>query len=164
MMTPSLAEPSSPAARKLVVVADDSPECRLALRYATRRAQRTGGRLSLLYVMDPVNGQQWMAVEARMREEAREEAERVLYALACEIERLGGSMPELIIREGLLREEVVRFVHEEPEIRLLVLGARVHRDGPGPLVANLAADGALAYPVPVTIVPASLSSEAIDAF
>jgi nucleotide-binding universal stress UspA family protein len=163
MTTPPLAQPPDAGVRKLVVVADDSSECRLALRYATRRAQRTRGRLSLLYVMEPLAGQQWMAVEARMREEARDEAERVLFALACEVEKLGGAMPELVIREGVLSEEVLAFICGEPEIRLLVLGARIHREGPSPLVGGIAGGSVIAYPVPVTIVPGALSPEAIDA-
>jgi nucleotide-binding universal stress UspA family protein len=152
-----------PAARKLVVVADDSAECRLALRYAMRRAEKTRGRVCLLYVIEPLAGQQWMAVEERMREEARQEAERVLFALASEVERFGAAMPEYVIREGRLGEELLVYLREEEGIRLLVLGARVHRDGPGPLVAGIAGDSSLAYSVPVTIVPGTMTPEAIDA-
>jgi nucleotide-binding universal stress UspA family protein len=152
-----------PAARKLVVVADDSAECLLALRYATRRAQSTRGRVCLLYVIEPLDGQQWMAVEDRMREEARQDAERILFALASEVDRLGGAMSEYVICEGPLRDELLRFLREAEGIRLLVLGARVHRDGPGPLVASLAGDPSMAYTVPVTIVPGTLTAEIIDA-
>lgn len=148
--------------RKLLVIADDTPECRVALRYAARRAQHTNGRLSLLYVMEPVGGQEWMAVEERMREDAREEAERLLYALAEEANAAAGLMPEFIIREGEKKEEVLAFIRSEPEIRLLVLGAGTGREGPGPLVAGLAGDTAL-YTVPVTIVPGGLTPDAIDA-
>jgi len=35
--------------RKLLVVVDETPECESALAFAASRAQRTGGRLSLLY-------------------------------------------------------------------------------------------------------------------
>ena len=48
--------------RIFLVVVDESPEMRNALRYACRRAKRTGGRLAMLYVMDPPEGQQWGAV------------------------------------------------------------------------------------------------------
>ena len=36
--------------RKFLVVVDKTPECRVALRFATRRAQHTKGRVTLLCV------------------------------------------------------------------------------------------------------------------
>ena len=48
--------------RIFLVVVDESPEMRKALRYACRRAKRTGGRVAMLYVLDPPEGQQWGAV------------------------------------------------------------------------------------------------------
>ena len=70
--------PSEPATgnpksqeRVFLVVVDDSEELSVALRYAARRAQHTGGRVALLYVIEPSDLQQWMAVETLMREERR---------------------------------------------------------------------------------------------
>ena len=60
--------------RVFLVVVDDSPEMQVALRYAALRARSTGGRVALLYVIEPSDLQQWMAVESLMREERREEA------------------------------------------------------------------------------------------
>jgi len=159
MSTPLASQPT----RKLLVIADETPECRLALRYAARRARHTNGRLSLLYVIEPMGGQEWMAVEERMREEARDEAERHLYELAEEANTATGLIPELIIREGGTKEEILAFIREEPDIRLLVLGAGTGREGPGPLVSSLAGDLAAVYTVPVTIVPGGMSPDAIDA-
>ena len=39
--------------RKFLVVVDDSPEFSAALRYASRRARSTGGRVALLRVLRP---------------------------------------------------------------------------------------------------------------
>ena len=47
--------------RVFLVVVDESPEMRNALHYACRRAKRTGGRVALLYVMPPPEGQTWAA-------------------------------------------------------------------------------------------------------
>jgi nucleotide-binding universal stress UspA family protein len=104
-----------------------------------------------------------MAVEERMREEAREEAERLLYDLAQEANTATGLIPEITIREGEKKEEILAFIRDEPDIRLLVLGAGTGREGPGPLVSSLAGDIAGLYTVPVTIVPGGMSLEAIDA-
>ena len=55
--------------RKLLVVVDETPECESALGFAASRAQRTGGQLSLLYVIEPDVDFQWLAVEEVAREE-----------------------------------------------------------------------------------------------
>jgi nucleotide-binding universal stress UspA family protein len=157
------AVPPPAPTKKLLVIADGTLECRLALRYAARRAQHTDGRLCLLYVIEPIAGQEWMAVEERMRAEAREEAERLLYELAEEANMATGLISELIIREGGKKEEIAGLIRGEPDIRLLVLGADAGREGPGPLVSSLVADIAALYTVPVTVVPGGMSIEAIDA-
>lgn len=149
--------------RKLLVIADESPECRLALRYAARRAQHTGGCLSLLCVLVPTGFEHWMAVEERMREEAREEAERLLHALAAEVNKIAAMFPELVIRAGQKKEEISALIKEDPAIALLVLGAGTGREGPGPLVAGLSSDIATVYPIPVTIVPGTMTEAEIDA-
>ena len=69
-----MAEPANASRERVfLVVVDESPEMPNALRYACRRAKRTGGRVALLYVMHPPEGQQWGAVVDLMRQEARQE-------------------------------------------------------------------------------------------
>ena len=57
-----MAEPK-PRVRKFLVVVDKTPECRVALRFATRRAQHTTGRVTLLAIASPPDFQQWRGVE-----------------------------------------------------------------------------------------------------
>ena len=54
-------------------------------------------------------------------------------------------------------------IREDPEVGIIVLGAGVSSEGPGPLVTQLVARQGGSLPVPVTIVPGSLSKEAIIA-
>jgi nucleotide-binding universal stress UspA family protein len=155
-------QPGSLTRRKFLCVVDDSPECRLALRFAFRRAARTGGGVILLYVIEPADFQHWVAVENLMKEEAREAAEEVLQTLADEVSQWSGIMPEFAIREGRKQEQVLTLLEDEPEIRLLVLGASAEKDGPGPLVSALAGSMSGALRVPVTVVPGTLSIDQID--
>ena len=146
-----------------MILADESPECRVALRYAALRAAHTGGRLTLLYVIEPAEFMHWASVAEKMQEDAREEAERLLYELAGEANKVsGGLLPELLIREGTAKEEVLSAAREDPTIRLLVLGAGVGREGPGPIVSALAKDIVSIYPIPVTIVPGNLTPDVVD--
>src|SRR5947209_7479966 len=57
--------------RVFLVVVDESEEYRVAVHYAARRAAHTGGRLALLYVLEPAEMQQWMAIEELARAELR---------------------------------------------------------------------------------------------
>jgi nucleotide-binding universal stress UspA family protein len=61
--------------RKFLVVLDDTPECERAVIYAARRAERTGGGLSMLYIVPPSEFQHWLGVEEIMRAEAQAEAD-----------------------------------------------------------------------------------------
>ncbi len=149
--------------RSFLCVVDESEEMANALRFACRRANRTGRRVSLLYVMQPAEFQHWMAIGERMREEAREEAEELLQVVSSVVQKRTGKMPTCYIREGKIREEVVDLINEETDIALLVLGAATGTDGPGPLITYLVEKMAGRLRVPVTIVPGSLSEEEIDA-
>jgi nucleotide-binding universal stress UspA family protein len=149
--------------RKFLVVVDKSPECKVALRFAARRAEHTGGIVTLLTVVAPADFQHWRSVEEAMREEALEEAEKLLHDAARDVNRIGGLFPEYIVREGKTRDTILALLKEDPDISILVLGAGTGREGPGPLVSLVAQEATNAYPIPVTIVPGSLSDEAVDA-
>ena len=136
--------PDSPEARQFLVVVDDTTECRKALRFAWRRAQRTGAGVTLLRVIDPVDFQHWLSVEERMREEAREEAEELLQKLAVEVQQQSTILPELVVREGAVRDAVVKLIDD---IRMRNRRADFERSAPcpdaaTPKAAPVAASGA----------------------
>lgn len=148
--------------RKFLVVVDDTPECRLALRYASRRALKTKGMVALLYVIEPSDVPQWLGVQHIMRDEAFDEAESILHDLADDVQRIAGLTPELIIREGIRREELLKLIEEDPTIRILVLGAGAGGEGPGPLVSALAGQMSGSLRVPITLVPGKLTPAEVD--
>jgi nucleotide-binding universal stress UspA family protein len=149
--------------RIFLVVVDDSEEMRVALRYAALRARATGGRTALLYVIEPSDLQQWMAVESLMREERRQEAEQLLRKLSQQVVELSGSPPIVHIREGRRRDELLALLNEDPSISILVLASSPDSEGPGPLITALTGKLAAKLRVPVTIVPGGLSDEQINA-
>lgn len=158
---PDSAEPKR--RRKFMVVVDKSPECKVAIRFAARRAEHTHGIVTLLAVIGAADFQHWRSVEEAMREEAIEEAEKLLHDAAREVNRIGNLFPEYVMLEGKSRECVLKLIKDDPEISILVLAASTAREGPGPLVSLVAQEGAHGYPIPVTIVPGGLSDEAVDA-
>ena len=149
--------------RVFLVVIDQSPELRNALRYACRRAKRTGGRVAMLYVMEPPEGQQWGSVVDLMRQEARQQAEAEAAKHADEVMEMTGQPPATHIREGSSREQLIKLINEDKSISVLVLGAASGSGGPGPLVTALAGKFGSQLRIPLTIVPGALSETEIDA-
>jgi nucleotide-binding universal stress UspA family protein len=155
-----MSSPAKPRVRKFLVVVDKTPECKVALRYAARRAQHTGGRVSLFAAAPPPDFQQWRGVEAIMEDEAHAEAEALLHDAAKTVNELAGILPELIILQGRVTECVNQLLKDDKDISILVLAAGAGKEGPGPLV-TMFASGLQA--IPVTIVPGTLNNAAIDA-
>ena len=119
MSEPSPAPPPL-GRRKFLCVVDHSPECRVAVRFAARRAQHTGGIVTLLYVVAPADFQQWAGVERVMREEAHQEAERLLHEAAKTVNEIVGTPPELVIREGRTADEIRTLLRDDRAISILV--------------------------------------------
>ncbi len=152
--------------RKLLVVVDESPETEMALAYAVRRARRTGGGLALLYVIEPADFQHWIGVEDAYREESLAKAKAVfrLYGRKLKLWGYEDMAPEEIVREGVKSDQISALIQDDPQIGILVLGASVDAEGPGPLVSSLAGGkNAGSFPIPIAVVPGGLTLEEIEA-
>jgi nucleotide-binding universal stress UspA family protein len=147
--------------RKFLVVVDKTPECGVAVRFATRRAQHTGGRVTLFCVAQHDDFQQWRGVEEIMKDEAHQEAENLIYEAAKAVNELSGIIPELVILEGPVSDCLAKLIKEDRDISILVLAAGTSKEGPGPLISAFV-NRAGANPIPVTIVPGGLSDDEID--
>lgn len=146
--------------RKFLAIVDETPECERAVAYASMRARSTGGVVLLLYVVEPGDFKHWLGVEQIMRDEAREAAAAALDVHAAKVRSTLGIEPELIVREGKPTEQIFQLIEEDQDVAILVLAAGGAKEGPGPLVASIAGKGA-AFPIPVTVVPLSLTDEEI---
>lgn len=147
--------------RKFLVMLDDTKECLNAMRFAALRAQHTGGAVQVISIIPPEEFQHWMGVADLMRQEARDRIEAHFEVFAKWMRDKHGVNPELVIREGEAVTELLAQVKADPEIGVLVLGAGVDNAGPGPIVTQMArTSGTL--PVPITIVPGSMSKERLE--
>jgi nucleotide-binding universal stress UspA family protein len=150
-----------PSPRTFLCVVDETAELHQALRFACRRAKNTHGRVALLYVIEPVEFQHWMAVGHLMAEERREQAEEMLQVVSSVVQKLSGATPVVYIREGTITEELMELLASEEPFSVLVLASAAGSDGPGRVVGYVMKRlGRLK--VPVTIVPGGLSDEEID--
>lgn len=151
--------------RKFLLIGDGSEESATAALYAAHRANNTGGKVAVLAVIEQMSVEPWLGVGETMRREAREAAEAALESLAEDIEGITGSRPELLVREGEAIQCIRKLVEEDESISILVLGAAVNGDGPGPLVTALSRGRSLfgERAIPVTVVPGDISRETIAA-
>ncbi|MGN6500565.1 MAG: universal stress protein, partial [Tsuneonella sp.] len=61
--------------RVYLVIMDESDEARRALRFASRRAMKTGGTVHILALVPRENFNAFAAVQATIEQEARDRAE-----------------------------------------------------------------------------------------
>jgi nucleotide-binding universal stress UspA family protein len=160
--TPEAQAKATKRDRVFLVVVDDSPERAVALRYACLRARNGGGRVALLRVIEPEGMTEWAGVGAMMAEERREEAEKLLSAMAAQVNEITGGLPILLIREGTPRDELLALLEEDPRISILVLASAAGSGGPGPLISAFTGRYAGRVRVPMTIVPGGLDDKELE--
>lgn len=139
-----------------LVVADETEEFAVALRYAANLAESNRGHLAILHVVEIEDFQNWGSVERMMRRELREKAEMFLWEVAKKVNDLGGAIPALYVAEGLRTDALIEIVNADPDIGMLVLGGGTGAAGPGPLVGYFTGKGIGRLRVPVLVVPGNL--------
>ena len=146
--------------RSYLVVIDGSDEARVALRFAARRAAKTGGTLEILALVAPQEFVAWGGVQKAMEEEARLRAEALVVAAAGEIIEDAGIHPVITVRNGMPIETIKAMIADHRDVAALVLGAAASGP-PGPLVSHFAgAAGSMACPL--MIIPGALDDAALD--
>ena len=147
--------------RTYLVVIDESPEAEIALRFAARRAAKTGGNVEILALIPKPDFVQWGGVMATIEEEARERAEALVARAAGTLFAESGLKPSITVREGDGPKIVHEMLAANREIAALVLGAAASGP-PGPMVAHFSGSDAGTLPVPLMIIPGALDMDAID--
>lgn len=153
---------ASQGERVFLCLVDESEEFEVALRFACNRAMNTGGRIALAYVVAPAEFQHWVGIGNLMEQEGREQAEEMIRVIGEVVQQRTGKMPIVYIRSGKPHEELVKLIDEEPQIAVLVLGASISGNGPGPIVSHIVNEMSGGFHVPITIVPGSMTEEQID--
>ena len=142
-----------------LVVMDDSREAGVALRFAARRAARTGSSVEIVAPIPPQDFVQWGAVQAAMEEEARLRAEAMVLQASGAIIEEAGIRPSITVKQDDPVRAVAEILKERTDIAALVLGAA--EGSPGPLVSHFAGIAGT-LPCPLMIVPGNLGDETID--
>jgi nucleotide-binding universal stress UspA family protein len=147
--------------RTYLVIADDTPEAGVALRFAARRAAKTGGAVKILALAEPAEFLAFGGVQATMEDEARKHAEALVRKSAGAIMEEAGIRPAIEVRSGEPIAAICEVLKDDPEIGALVLGAAA-AGAAGPLVQHFAGADAGRMPCPIMVVPGNLDGEALD--
>lgn len=147
--------------RTYLVVLDETQEAEIALRFATRRAAKTGGLVEILVVVPRQDFVAWGGVQATIESELMENANALVERARASLDGEPGNAPGFSVRQGDPVAIILETLSAKPQIAALVLGAAA-TGSPGPLVSHFAGADAGHLPCPVMIVPGSLSNEALD--
>ena len=146
--------------RIYLVMMDETEEARAALRFASRRAVRTGGTVHILAVVPRQDFVPFGGVQATIEEEARDRAEALAMSAAGGLASQSGLTPVIAVIQGDGPQIVRAYLTAHPEVSALVLGAASDGD-PGPMVTHFAGIAGQ-LPCPLMIVPGAMAEEDID--
>jgi nucleotide-binding universal stress UspA family protein len=135
----------------------------VALHFACNLAVKHNGSVILLHVIEPGDYQTVGAIADTMRQEKFQEAEDLLKRLAAKMKKWADIMPVLVVREGLIENEIISLVEEDRGINMLVVGTAPEKTYLKskvlpPLVASLGSK----LLIPMLIVPGNLTTKQID--
>ncbi len=147
--------------RTYLVVIDETPEASVALRFAARRAAKTGGTVQILALIPPVEFVGMGSVQATLEEDARQNAEALVASAAGILTEEAAIHPSIMVQAGDPVSLIRQVLADNPNIAALVLGAAAI-GSPGPLVSHFAGVEAGQLPCPVMVVPGGLDTEALD--
>lgn len=147
--------------RIYLVIVDETPEARIALRFASRRARKTGGGVHILALIPQENFLAWGGAQATIEAEAKDRAEALVASAAGSLFDESGQRPAMSVIQGDAVANVKTFLKDHEEIAALVLGA-ASEGAPGPLVSHFAGSDVGALPCPLMIIPGSLGNDDVD--
>ena len=147
----------------ILVIADDSKEMDVALRYACARSKKTNRKIMIATFIEPLDVLTTQGVTEIMQNEAREAAEKRLKNVSTIVKESTGELPVLEVREGDIIQELKNLINEQKNINVLVLGANVDEKekDPGPIISSLISKELSNIRVPIMIVPGNFSLEHI---
>ena len=150
--------------RYILVIADNSPEMNIALEYACARSKKTGRKIIIATFIEPLDVLTTQGISEIMKNEAREEAEKVLNTAATIVKESTGIVPVLHTREGEIISELKKLIEEEEDINVLVLAANTNENEktPGPIINALISREISTLRIPIMIVPGNFSKDHIS--
>ena len=113
-----------------------------ALRFASLRAQKTGGSVHILALVPQQTFNAFGGVQATIEQEARERAEVMANSAAGNIFAESGKMPTIAVRPGSPADVIRKYIDEHGNIAALVLATHAEGgSGPRPRLPSASTQG-----------------------
>ena len=148
--------------KKFLVVIDDSKELKNAIHFAAQWAKNTIGTLSMLYVVDHAMNAQWSKVEHLIEQEETSEAKKICRNWAQLIKEQFNIDTEIIIKLGNKKDEILKLLKEDNNIRFLVFATSGDGENPGPIIKSLLSSKMKDLSIPIVLVPGSMEEKDIN--
>lgn len=147
---------------KFLVCVDNSEQAKVALRLACLKAKRINGLVDILHVVEPPDFQGIFSIADKMNVDKRQEAEKLLQGFATEAREWAGITPTLLVREGGVKEQIIKAIEEDKTISMLVIGIAPHSKMNKELLTSLAEYIGDELMIPIMAVPGNLTYEQIE--
>jgi nucleotide-binding universal stress UspA family protein len=151
----------APSAVKYLVCVNDSDHSRVMLRFACARAKKRGSHIDLLHVMEPADYQGILSVADKIRDERRTKAESLMQDLSTFVQQHAGSTPGVVLREGVVEEQIIQAVQEDVDVHMIMLGASGESDGRHTHITGLVRALGDKLMIPLLILPGTLTDQQI---
>lgn len=136
-----------------LVVADNTEEFDVALKYGCFQAQKNRAHVGILCVIEDQDFQHWGAVEHRVMKELRMEAEKYIWSILKTAHDYNGTIPSLYFAEGNRLDALIKTIDESDHIVQLILAGGSDHTVQGPLISYFSGKGLSKLKVPMVIVP-----------
>lgn len=152
-----------PEKAKILVCINDSEHSKVALKFACYKANRVNCPIQLLHILEPTDSQAFLAVDDVMRKEKRQEAEKLMQEFSDYVHEWTKTIPEIILREGMVGEEIANTIEEDTNISMLVIGTSPDSPSRGKLLPWLSTAIGDRLLIPMLIIPGNLTDQQIEA-
>lgn len=147
---------------KLLVCVDGSEHSRVAVHFACKEAERLGFKVELIHVVNTADVNSLFLAGEKLRAEKTANAEIMLKEIVKEVKDFSPVKPTYKIREGLLSEEIVKYVAEDGNINMLILGKAQGEGSKKDFISMLSAELVSKIMIPMLIVPGNLTDLQIE--
>ena len=148
--------------KKFLVAIDDSKELKNAVHFAAQRAKNTNGALAMLFVVDHAINAQWSKVEHLIEQEETSEAKKICRSWSQLIKDKFDIDSEIILKLGNKKDEILKLLKEDKNIRFLVLATSGDGENPGPIIKSLLSSKMRDLSIPIVLVPGSMDEKDIN--
>lgn len=135
---------------------------KVAVHFACNMAKKNNGTITLLHVIEPADYQTFGAVADKMKEEQRNETENLFQELAGDVFNKTGIRPILLIKEGLIEDEIIKLVDKDNNFHMLVVGSAPASLAKSKIIPPLVAQSGNKLRIPIVIIPGTMEQKQID--